>query len=497
MILTFRLRFHPLLLCLFYLSFQSMVFSQEHTYGLNAVSSISYSDTEVQPFWLRSNKFGDISGAGFLSSLAIEATKKFRRDSGKVDWAGGFKVRANGGSNAEVILPVIYIKTRIGPFEFLGGRSAEQMGLGTDSLSSGSFAVSGNALSIPKIQLSLPDYYYLPFLKRVFSIKGSISHGWLGKTKIQLPGSAVDNARTYFHQKSFYGRFGAPNWKINVLGGFNQQVFWGNERKIFGDNYELSKLQTIIYVFSGKNYEGKNLSHLGNQIGTIDVGFQINLPKLKIGLYRQNFYDKGALYYLANIRDGLNGISISSTKGEDQLFHLKKIVFEFLYTKNQAGEEWSPWTPSGPEQYYNHGVYAEGYSYKGETVGSPFITPKKYARQGLPSSPLDYFINNRVVMLHTGFEVILAGWLTRMKISFSENYGTFYTSDVSAFWFNNRRIPRKPQYGVFQKREQLSFFFGSEKKLSNRMTLGFEFGLDRGGLLYNSNGFNLMVKKSF
>ena len=37
---------------------------------------------------------------------------------------------------------------------------------------------------------------------------------------------------TYLHQKSLYGRFGKPEWKWKLYGGFNHQVFWGNEKDI-------------------------------------------------------------------------------------------------------------------------------------------------------------------------------------------------------------------------------------------------------------------------
>ena len=32
---------------------------------------------------------------------------------------------------------------------------------------------------------------------------------------------------TYLHQKSLYGRFGKPEWKLKLYGGFNHQVIVG------------------------------------------------------------------------------------------------------------------------------------------------------------------------------------------------------------------------------------------------------------------------------
>ena len=50
---------------------------------------------------------------------------------------------------------------------------------------------------------------------------------------------------TYLHQKSLYGRFGKPEWKLKLYGGFNHQVLWGNEKKYWGDIFTLSPLKPI------------------------------------------------------------------------------------------------------------------------------------------------------------------------------------------------------------------------------------------------------------
>ena len=49
---------------------------------------------------------------------------------------------------------------------------------------------------------------------------------------------------TYLHQKSLYGRFGKPGWKLKLYGGFNHQVLWGNEKVSYGDRYTLSPVKT-------------------------------------------------------------------------------------------------------------------------------------------------------------------------------------------------------------------------------------------------------------
>ena len=58
---------------------------------------------------------------------------------------------------------------------------------------------------------------------------------------------------TYLHQKSLYGRFGKPDWKWKLYGGFNHQVFWGSEKKYYGSNYTLSPLEAYLYIITGKS----------------------------------------------------------------------------------------------------------------------------------------------------------------------------------------------------------------------------------------------------
>lgn len=142
----------------------------------------------------------------------------------------------------------------------------------------------------------------------------------------------------------------------------------------------------------------------GNSLGSIDLGFEYEFRNIRILAYRQNLYDAGALYHLANIQDGLNGLSLVHLYTANEGFRWKKFLVEVLYTKNQAGEPWSPCTKSGDEEYFNHYMYIQGWSYKCVGIGNPFITPRSVAREGLPFAPNEFFINNRVIEFHFGFE---------------------------------------------------------------------------------------------
>lgn len=210
--------------------------------------------------------------------------------------------------------------------------------------------------------------------------------------------------------------------------------------------------------------------------------------------YRQNIYDIGALYYFANILDGLNGLSLTNTRNTGRNFQWKKVLFEMLYTKNQAGELWSPPTPSGDENYYNNDQYIKGWTYHELGLGNPFLATRTYTRENLPNDPNDYFINNRVVAFHLGLQGAVQKIEYLLKASYSLNYGTFGTSVVGHTIGKQRTLP---QFGIFEETKQFSACFECNKEFREGLNVGIVTAFDKGALYYDSFGFIFMITKSF
>lgn len=491
--------------------FTKPVLSQQPTIKYELQTQAIGTTNNVVPFWMRSNQFGSIPSEGVSGSLIGKAIKDYDpKKSGLFDWGAGFEGRANAGKSSKLLLIEGYVKAKAGVFQLKAGRSKDFMGLNGDSLlSSGNFSVSGNALGIPKLEISIPNYYTLPIWDGLIAIKGSFAHGWLGRVRILdtirgLPGDNIkyptlDNKpKTYFHQKSFYGRIGKSSWRLKLYGGFNHQVFWGNEKKAMGNDFDLNAFETFFYVATGKAYGSGKIprSKIGNQLGSIDLGLEYDFENIKLMLYRQNFYDVGALAKLANVRDGLNGITLEnkSYQSDGSGLQWKKILLEFLYTKNQAGESWSKPTKSGDEDYYNNYYYKQGWSYFGSGLGTPFITPRHLAKAGQAFSASDYFINNRVVAFHAGTELSIKGINLITKLSFSENYGTFGTSPEG----NSTGSIRNPNTtNLFKKVNQFSGYLEASKSLNSETKIGILTAIDNGRLLDNSLGLGLKFSKFF
>lgn len=484
---------------LFYLLILSFLISasalaQDSLMHFNVESQAIYTTNDQVPFWLRSNQFGSIPLAGGSASFIGRLRRDYNPNRKKlIDWGVGFEGRANIGRKVQGDIIEAYGKLRMGIFQLKAGRSKDISGLVGDSvLSSGSFSISGNALGVPKIELSIPEYYTLPILNNLFAIKGSFAHGWLGNVNIDGK-YLIPKSNTYFHQSSLYGRFGKPDWKVKFYGGFNHQVFWGNYKKIFPDNeFTLSPISEFLYVVSGTQF---NFSKVGNHLGSVDLGVDYTFSTIQLKLYRQNFYDVGALGHLANLRDGLTGITIINLrKAERSGVRWQRLNVELMSSKNQAGLISSINTKTGAEDYYNNYLYSDGWAYKGLVLGNPLFTTKEFARSTLAASEREYFVNNRVQALTIGFVGTAEDMLFTGKLTFSKNYGTYKTSGAP---YQGVGVILKPSPDLkFGTQNQFSGYLKASKAFSKTVNGGVLLAIDRGTLLNNSAAIMVNLVKT-
>lgn len=469
--------------------------AQQHPVSFRLQMLAGYNGPDNVPFWIRSNQFGSVPSSGASLGMIGTVQKDYNRTEKRLTgWGFGAEGRLNAGNPSNFILTEGYGKFRLGIFELKAGRVKEITGLCDTLLTSGSWSVSGNALGIPKIQLAISEFYTLPWFGRLFAFKGNYVHGWMGNWYINE--KTIPNTPTYLHQKTLYGRLGKPNWKLKLYGGFNHQVVWGNEGKILGEDYTLNGFETYLFVLASKRFNNESIqqTRVGNSLGSIDLGLTYDFPKFRLLIYRQNLYDAGALYYLANLLDGLNGVSFVNKIESGKAFQWKRLLIEFLYTKNQAGEKWSRYTPSPFEDYYNNGYYKQGWSYKGPGIGNPLVSPSYQVKDGFPSASWHYFSNNRVVAVHFGMEGNIYKWRFLSKLSYSRNYGIYLTSSTGKMY--DGAVYPSP-LGVFPVTGQFSGYLEAKKNLLKGIQLGFIAAIDEGGLYKDSFNFTGYFSKSF
>ena len=484
-------RILPLVLLIF---FSGRIFSQSTTF---VESGFSLANGKQMPFWLRANQNGIYPlNANSYMVYAGANFEKYNGDSAKVRKsfkAVGEIIGRTTLSNQSIVIPQAYIAAKVGVFELMTGRRRENFGLcDSTGLSSGSFVFSGNALPMYKLQVGIPEYVNIAG-KGVVAIKGAFTHGWFDNK-----GYAKD---VFLHQKYIFGRIFKTTSKVQLFGGFTHQVQWGGyPSENLSDFYVIngkfpSSLLAYKYVVTGKSL---NLltpeqqskfplndagNRVGNHLGTVDLATFLNFKKISLLFYRQSYYEDGGLFYLNNIADGLNGVSIQ-VKNSQKKFYFKSIVLEFLNTKSQGGTGGSDNTDPflrGGDNYFNHGQFRDGWSYNGNTIGTPFITPSIATKETLPKLSDIFFNNTRVNVYHAAFNTIV-NQKTSVIIKFSKSYN---------FGIYGLPFPANTN----QTSVMLQVLHPFETKQYGKFQLKAMVGLDNGKLYDNTTGFYLGVRK--
>lgn len=448
------------------------------------------------PFWLRANQFGLVPRQAPLITLRQRLEMDYRREDPpgadslgayqrNLDWGWGVEAVFNAGSTRKLIIPQAYVKFRLGPaVELWAGRRREVIGLVDTTLSSGSIAWSGNALPITKIQLAIPDYFPR---RSLFSVKGFYAHGWFENDRL------FDHM--WLHQKALYGRFGKPRWRLKLYAGINHQVMWGGyTNQPLGSVITRAQLpnqwQDYVKVITAQalaNIPGLDTTRLsrfdrenriGNHLGTVDIGMEYTARQVSIFAYRQSIYEDGSLFYLINIKDGLNGLRIRNLRPLNPAgVQLESGLVEFLYTENQGGALFlASAAQRGRDNYFNHSQYQDGWSRNGLVLGTPFISPTTDSRSTLP--PYGFTNNNRVSLWHVGLsgQAYNRVWF-QIKASYSRNLGTY-------------EVPFPAAVQQFSSLLNLSVPVG----YSRRTTATASLGVDVGDLYDSSVGFYAGVR---
>ncbi len=450
------------------------------------------------PFWLRANQYGIVPRQAPLLTLRqgfrvdyhdAPKTKldSLRAANRRIDWGWGAEAVLNVGESHKLLIPEAYVKVRFANrLEVWAGRRREIIGLVDSTLSSGSYAWSGNTLPMLKIQVAVPDY--LP-RNALFGFKGFYAHGWFEEERF------INNVM--LHQKALYGRFGKPHWRLKLYGGINHEVMWGGNTErlpgsVIKNNQLPNRFSDYIDVVTAStlgnrsNVDTNRISafdrenRIGNHLGSVDVGFEYTARHFSVFAYRQSVYEDGSLFYLTNIRDGLHGLRIRNRQPVNpKTIQIQTLLLEYLFTQSQGGDLFTDTSPfqRGRDNYFNHSQYQDGWTRFGQTMGTPFITPMSESRPDLPRYA--FINNNRVSVMHLGLAGQAFDFLRfQLKASYSENLGTY-----------NTPFP--------QTVHQFSSVLNLSAPLHRRsgFTINASVSTDRGDLYENNTGFYVGIRK--
>ncbi|KAA0988881.1 capsule assembly Wzi family protein [Dyadobacter aurulentus] len=380
------------------------------------------------PFWLHANQWGIVPTTGQVGSLraGVVGRQPFSQNTeSKQNWTYvyGLEAVGNASKNSKFLLPQAYAGIAFKSFQLTVGRRKEYVGFNDNELGTGSYMWSGNALPIPKVQIGFENY--VPLIRNFVYFKGFYSDGFLENTR-------PVTSHLKFHNKALFVRLGKPDGKVKLHGGFNHAVQWGGRSPYFTENGKMpGGIDNYWYVVTGfKPKKKKDLSNfdrtnrIGNHVASLDAGLELDLANVNIFLYRQNLVEDGSLFYLNNIKDGLNGVIFKMKNRGEANFTVDRLTLELLYTKSQGGSETTDGNGiRGKDDYFNNGQVRDGWSYYGRGIGTPFITAT--AENNWPKYADFFTNNNRVWVTHAGLKGKLnaATWVT--KFSLSSNQGTY------------------------------------------------------------------------
>lgn len=375
-------------------------------------SSALVSSSNETPFWFQSNRNGIYAPDGNQFLLRIQSFRSYDFTSSLTTEIGADLV-ARPGLSSTLYFNQGFLKVRGYGFELAGGRFNNSSPIHDEALSMGSLGVSRNGIPIPQIRFGLADWTELPLTNGFVEVMGHMSHGWLGIQR------HVNNA--LLHEKAVHIRFGGDaSFKPYV--GIAHYVMWSgtepNGREV------PARFQDFIGVFfaleGDERTPGPDQTYaLGDHLGAIDAGFYFSANDYDVLVYRQFPFELKTNLLLKSYMDALTGISIDFP---DRVTFLDHFLYEFLYTKYQAGprelrDDREPDRRGDyryNENYYNHFFYRSGWTYNKRTIGNPLFTVNE--------DNLGIF-NNRIVAHHVAFISSVESLKLSGRATFSRNYG--------------------------------------------------------------------------
>ncbi len=353
------------------------------------------------PFWFYSNINGKIdpSGTNFLNELSFH---HLFMDNGTLLLSGGVNTVLRFSDDKSVHLSELYIQARAYGLQLDAGRFRQPIGLNNHQLSVGSMMVSDNAIPIPKISISTPEFMEVPFTDGFLQYKGMFSHGWLEGSRY------VSNA--FLHQKYFYLRVNAGSF--SGTGGIIHNAQWGGESPQFGRLPQ--SFGDYLRLISGmganpeSNAPGGEISNvMGNSVAAYEFGLAYRHDQYRISVTRLFYLEDKVSTRFRSPWDGVWGANLTFDNNNG-LLHA--ITYEHINTKNQDAKSWEL---IGRRDYYDNFVYRSGWTYENRTLGIPLILFDGTT-----------ITNNVLIGHHVGFKGKGTDNLAyRILFTYSRNYG--------------------------------------------------------------------------
>ena len=402
----------------------------------SAELNASFSTGAHTPFWLVNNRFGLGSiekNNGYVRAGVFHDAQ--RRYDKKFSWGAGVDLAGAWNYSSAFIVQQLYADVRYRSLELSLGSKERSSGFNDPRLSSGNLLFSTNARPVPQLRLSMPDYTAVPFTKRWLAVKGYVAYGFFTDDRWQRK-FAGENGRytqhVLYHAKGGYLKIGREDkLPFTLEAGLEMGAQFGGKAYNHGEVLDMPNgIKDWIKVFfpsagGGDTPMSEQTNVYGNHTG--DWNFRLNWApqgsEWRASIYYDHFFeDHSMMFFDYTWRDMLLGLEVSFPKNRVA----SKLVYEYLYTKDQAGPVYWDHVPEIPEQvsgrdeYYNHGIY-NAWQHWGMGMGNPLLISPIYNSDGSIS-----FRHNRVKGHHLGVEGQPLDWMSyRLLLSYTRSWGTY------------------------------------------------------------------------
>lgn len=456
-------------------------------YDFNVHATLS--SGENTPFWLVSNLQGLGSpekNNGFVRAGLFKDIDCSRRFS----WGAGVDLIGAWRNYAPFQVHQLYGEVKYRALGLILGSKEMWDDANDPRLSSGSMLFSGNAIPIPQLRFGILNYVPFPKAEKWLNIKGYIAFGMFTDSGWQKDWAAKDSRRTekvLYHSKGLWLRFGDSKRKplegefgVEMATQFGGTAYKNGEKLHLGHGL-LDWLRAFIPIYIHKDtFLGDERSVDGNMLGqyTFALKYAPLHSDWSIRAYYEHFFEDESMMFLeyGPWKDCLVGIEATLPKNR----FVSKVVFEYIYTKDQSSAVFNNSSESVPEQisgrdnYYNHSVYT-GWQHWGMGIGNPLlISPIYNANKEI------WFETTRIIGYHLG----IGGNPTsstdyRILLSYTDNWGTYFR-------------PYPHIMSNFNALVEVNWF---PKKLKGWYA-GLGLAFDRGDLLGNSLGVGVTIGKT-
>lgn len=402
-------------------------------YSVELNSAVATKNT--LPFWMTANKFGAVPNSNH-SAVYAALFSDFKKSESNFS----FSYKASFTGYLAPKKSDLFINELYGSLKFKGmqldlGAKNDELNWEGLSSSNGNILKSANTRAFPGINLKTDNYLELPFAKKWLQAKANYAEYFLNDKR------AVDGAR--IHHKSLYFK-SILSQKLSMITGMDHYAQWGGTSGEFGK--QPSSFKDYLRIVTGSSggsgaLETDQLNVLGNTIGAYLFQLNYSGDKTNWDFYWSHPFEDRSGMEMQNWRDALFGFFVDFKKPKALVTHL---LTEFTYTKNMSGDskhgiadDGSPIMARGRDNYFNNGVYSSGWTYFGNTIGSPYFTSELPDSDGITHGVI--LGDNRFMAFNIGVKGFIQNFQYKAMFSHITYFG----------WFDNEYDPKPKQFSGY------------------------------------------------